>query len=503
MRLLVENLDAPSDIGVAVNRVQIEVSPFGPVGPQGPPGDVSLSTLQAAHGYLIWPSDSLAEMQAVADLVAGLGGGAVVAVGGEGEFDLNGLLIIPSSVSLTAQAGGQTESGVWFNATTIGAGIVFGHANYDTPSDMGISGGFKVDGGGVALNPLTINFVVNGTFRNIDVENGASTGIRCRRMSNCLLENVNAINAGDDALQMDGGCSGNEFNRCNFALGGRYNANLISTLGASPFGEDYNIDNVFVKCYFELHQETTLASFHQSAGLDNALVYCGITTSGTNDGGAMTLVHIDQPGTPFSGKLRIHGSTLQHNFTAAGTVGIDVSSITGIGVILSGVPNFVGSNTAMKFGASSAASGSIIMEGEAIFVGVSNKTSGAAADAMLGQTRMARLEIRRPSSTTAFRIGLEGEIGWRTVMGPDGSVGFADGTNAVDVFFFRAGAQTLAVQGRLSVSDYLAVTGAFGANGATPRTKHTLGAAATDLASVIALANNLRTMAINNGMGQA
>jgi hypothetical protein len=49
----------------------------------------------------------------------------------------------------------------------------------------------------------------------------------------------------------------------------------------------------------------------------------------------------------------------------------------------------------------------------------------------------------------------------------------------------------------------ISVTGAFGCNGATARTPHTLGAAATDLASVITLANNLRTMAINNGTGVA
>ena len=43
--------------------------------------------------------------------------------------------------------------------------------------------------------------------------------------------------------------------------------------------------------------------------------------------------------------------------------------------------------------------------------------------------------------------------------------------------------------------------GAFGCNAKAAQTPYALGAAATDLATVIALANNLRTMAINNGMG--
>lgn len=45
------------------------------------------------------------------------------------------------------------------------------------------------------------------------------------------------------------------------------------------------------------------------------------------------------------------------------------------------------------------------------------------------------------------------------------------------------------------------VAGGFGCNGASAQTEYSLGSAATDLPTVISLANNLRTMAINNGMG--
>lgn len=47
----------------------------------------------------------------------------------------------------------------------------------------------------------------------------------------------------------------------------------------------------------------------------------------------------------------------------------------------------------------------------------------------------------------------------------------------------------------------MTVAGAFGCNTKAAQTAFSLGAASTDLATVIALANNLRTMAINNGMG--
>ena len=44
-------------------------------------------------------------------------------------------------------------------------------------------------------------------------------------------------------------------------------------------------------------------------------------------------------------------------------------------------------------------------------------------------------------------------------------------------------------------------TGAFGCNGKTAQTAFALGAAATDLPTVITLANNIRTALINNGIG--
>ena len=56
--------------------------------------------------------------------------------------------------------------------------------------------------------------------------------------------------------------------------------------------------------------------------------------------------------------------------------------------------------------------------------------------------------------------------------------------------------------GAVTVASTLAVTGGFGCNGATPQTKTTLNAASTDLASVIALCNQIRTTIIANGQSQ-
>jgi len=53
----------------------------------------------------------------------------------------------------------------------------------------------------------------------------------------------------------------------------------------------------------------------------------------------------------------------------------------------------------------------------------------------------------------------------------------------------------------LTTSGTATVGTAFGCNGKSAQGSFPLGAAATDLASVITLANNLRTMSTNNGMG--
>lgn len=54
--------------------------------------------------------------------------------------------------------------------------------------------------------------------------------------------------------------------------------------------------------------------------------------------------------------------------------------------------------------------------------------------------------------------------------------------------------------GQLTANKLVASAG-FGCNGKTAQTPFALGALATDLATVIVLANNLRTMSINNGTG--
>lgn len=77
---------------------------------------------------------------------------------------------------------------------------------------------------------------------------------------------------------------------------------------------------------------------------------------------------------------------------------------------------------------------------------------------------------------------------------------FDNGTTEYLRVHLTTGAFT--VTGAATFSSTLAVTGGFGCNGATPQAKTTLNAASTDLASVIALCNQIRTTIIANGQSQ-
>ena len=128
--------------------------------------------------------------------------------------------------------------------------------------------------------------------------------------------------------------------------------------------------------------------------------------------------------------------------------------------------------------------------------------------------------VNLSGSSTGFRGVLVGNTGAATVLGVEGNVGSSliigspaystvlttFDTNPVLIGVnntekLRVSSTGLAVMGALSSTGTIAGTGGFGCNGSSPQTPFSLGAAATDLPTAIALANKLRTMAINNGMG--
>lgn len=134
-----------------------------------------------------------------------------------------------------------------------------------------------------------------------------------------------------------------------------------------------------------------------------------------------------------------------------------------------------------------------------------NRTNFAPGTTLLdkGQTIVGGLTVQADASGNAFDILDEaGTILARFTR--DGDVVINSILNGSKLFFgaatdtniFRESANVLCTD------DNLRVEQGFGCNGQPPRAALALGAAATDLASVITLANNIRTALINNGIGK-
>jgi hypothetical protein len=132
----------------------------------------------------------------------------------------------------------------------------------------------------------------------------------------------------------------------------------------------------------------------------------------------------------------------------------------------------------------------------------------AAADSVLFTATTDQANVRRvvnvaqsfqrpASSDVVFDVLVSGETGSRMRVTADGAVQVGDRSNfTFGTNLFRRG------DGHWGSSVGLGLGGAFSCNGSTPRTKATLPAAATDLATAISLVNSIRTALINNGIGQ-
>lgn len=97
--------------------------------------------------------------------------------------------------------------------------------------------------------------------------------------------------------------------------------------------------------------------------------------------------------------------------------------------------------------------------------------------------------------TVSSTLTLSATDGATLAIGGGGTLGTAAYT-AASTYALVAGSST-----QNFAANALTAAGAFGCNGKAAQASLALGAAATDLATVITLANNLRTMAINNGTG--
>ncbi len=225
------------------------------------------------------------------------------------------------------QTGGASE----VRCTAAGAGIRY--ADLVTPQSGGVSGGFRVNGNGVATAPIRLGLIVGRTFHNIDIDGSAGVGLLLQGSANSTFIEVNIQGSVTDACQVDRAL-GNAFFKCEFGGSSRYNLNLMSGGSALPYGQDYPLNNAFYSCIFEYHDASTLAMVHQGAGINNMLSDCILASSITPTSSGLRLLDLEKAGAPPSVDLKLRDCNLQFNFAHASTIAVRIGD--GTRLILSG-----------------------------------------------------------------------------------------------------------------------------------------------------------------------
>lgn len=501
----------PLMVVASQQRVTVEVGMVGPQGPQGPPGDVSLSNdndwtgdqyfLSGEPWFGVSPSGDVTGTQDTAAL--NLAENAALAVGGTvrmsgGQWYINDPINFGSGVALQGAGSSQTNAKTHITCVTADAQIAFG-TNLAGSDPGAINFGFKVDGDGIATLPFYVGARNGATFQNIDVTGGVEANYALDATQNCQFTEFNSLVSDGDIMWIDRGASGNNFTKCEYGVPGRYHIDFRAT--EATFFTAYPQRNVWDgSCIFEYTTATGGPHINHAAGLGNIISNCHMVVTDDFD---MTpdvpcMIRTSQGYAPSPSHLILHNCSISSNDSRPGLWAIDVQENSSIA--LTGQNSFGGMGTVFNV---IDATSLVYVAGEVLHPGVNWATGPVGAAQAVIQSRMYNpMVFTRPAVELAITTQVDGDAFARWQQYAVGVQAWGPGTSAPDVTIGYGGAQTLLVTGRLATTDYLAVGGNFGANGATPVGKQTLGAAATDPATTMALANNLRSALIAIGLGQ-
>lgn len=236
----------------------------------------------------------------------------------------------------------------------------------------GVSGGFHMDGGGLAGPLISIGIAVGRTFQNIDLTNSSTDGMLLDGTQNCHFMEVNTLSCDRDAVVLDRGAATNQFDKCEFGDSGRYNCNFQSTGTLTGLVSD-PINNSFRTCLFEYSQTSTLAMLHLSAGHSNLFDHC---TFATGTVGSPVVIIIEGTAT----HLLLDYCTVQHNYVSTATVGIDI--IGHLPRVFGDLNHIVGSHTGIR--RTTTLGGNVSYLGRVIRTGVTvDKSTPAGAEAFI------------------------------------------------------------------------------------------------------------------------
>lgn len=217
--------------------------------------------------------DTAAIQAAVAAAYANPRGGIV--------FAPAGVYLISSRITFGATAGGNVQGvdlqgegkySTIFRCTNAAAGVTFANGQAGSRS-----GGFQVDGNATATGVLLkTGLCSDRVFADIFLTGGAagSTGLLVSATQNTVFEAIystgNATN-----VQLDDGCGGLHFTRCEFNGPQTYNLRVTQTTAGDVYGSGYLVptDVTFDDCIIERTTGSTVTHVLIDAG--DKITFCG------------------------------------------------------------------------------------------------------------------------------------------------------------------------------------------------------------------------------------
>ena len=240
------------------------------------------------------------------------GGGGTLSLA-RGVTCFSGLIDVPDGVQLVGHGSGKSGPASVLKATASNAQVRFGSGVSGVGNRGGTSGGFVIDGNGVATNPLRLKLSVQRHFQSIDVLRAAQDGIYIEYAQNNSFLGVNVEDCGRYGWVLDNGAGGNAFYRCEGNACGVAQIAFLQTGTDSLAKVGYAVPthNGFHHCIFERPGPGSTKTLLHAAGLFNKLDDCVIAGPEANT--AHNVVEMSYDGVNLCGPLTMSGGFVQGN----------------------------------------------------------------------------------------------------------------------------------------------------------------------------------------------
>jgi len=380
--------------------------------------------------------DETAGLQAAVDAAAS-SGGAAGDVRLYGKHLIAGRVTVPSMVNVVAAGTGISDNvGPRIVCTAAGAGLAFGaftdvYATAPWGNRGGRSGGFRVDGGGIATHPFSIHGVLHRSFTDIQLGGGAAAGtaLLLREAQNCRFLNFNIEVTAGDGLTFDEGTGGHVFVGCElnsigkFAIAFRQTTITTGTLYSVP-------ENIaFYGCIIERLSNSSLTEpALVYAGACKEIIFNGCAFAGSGNLAAGSIFRIQ--GADYVANTNLGVTEMKFTdcmfFGSVTAFLVDVFRIYGYARINIGgncdVQNLNGGATFAYDNVGSAkvnVSGYLYDPGSTRLRGLSG---GAPSETVVIRTRQREtIEARRPTTSDRVLVSaIDGDLGERMIVAPSG-----------------------------------------------------------------------------------